>query len=132
MVFQSYAIRPEELYGRPSNHFIARFLGEANFVHAKVTAVDGNMIAVIAPDLQGGPYLTLSRAGRSDIRPDQSVDLVVRPERLKVSWGRSPVFFASKSEVIFRSGNACKCDVDRDFQALMDGDAVVLSITPAT
>jgi hypothetical protein len=115
-----------------------------NFVRAKVTAVGGDLIDVIAPDLEGTPRLTLSRAGRTDIRPDQSVDLVVRPERLTVGHPGSAAgvntfrarlvrrdFFGSKSEVTFKSGKVLlKCDVDRDFQARMDGDAALLSIAP--
>jgi ABC-type Fe3+/spermidine/putrescine transport system ATPase subunit len=135
---------PEDLYDHPLNHFVARFLGDVNFVHAKVSAVDGDTIEVVAPDLEGSPRLTISRAGRADMRPDQSVDLVVRPARLTVGQPAATAgvntfaarlvrrdFFGGKSEVIFRSGQVLlKCDVDRDFQARMDGDAALLSITP--
>jgi ABC-type Fe3+/spermidine/putrescine transport system ATPase subunit len=136
--------RPEELYDRPASRFVARFLGFANFVSAKVSAVGGGRIGVVAHGLDGTPQFQLGQVGGEPIREGQSVDLVMRPESLVINRPGTVTgvnafaatfvkrdFLGSKSEVTFRSGNVLfRCDADRDFQTRMEGDAALLSIAP--
>jgi ABC-type Fe3+/spermidine/putrescine transport system ATPase subunit len=136
--------RPEELYDRPVDRFVARSLGHANFVRARVTSVRDHAIQVVAPGLDGSPHFIVNPKQLCGLREGQAVDLVMRPERLMVG---NPVgaaatncfearmiqrdFLGNKSEVTFRSGDMLiTCDTDRDFQERMMGDAAVLSIAP--
>jgi ABC-type Fe3+/spermidine/putrescine transport system ATPase subunit len=136
--------RPEELYDRPASRFVARFLGFANFVSAKVSGVGGRGIEVVATSLAGSPRFQLNHFEGAPVREGQSLDLVMRPESLAISRPGAAAganaftatlvkrdFLGGKSEVTFRSGDALlRCDADRDFLNRMDGDAAVLSIAP--
>jgi ABC-type Fe3+/spermidine/putrescine transport system ATPase subunit len=136
--------RPEELYDRPASRFVARFLGFANFVSAKVSAVGGGRMEVVATGLAGSPHFQLSHVDGAPVREGQSLDLVMRPESLAISRPGVAAgpnaftatlvkrdFLGGKSEVTFRSGDVLlRCDVDRDFLNRMDGDAALLSIAP--
>jgi ABC-type Fe3+/spermidine/putrescine transport system ATPase subunit len=136
--------RPEELYDRPASRFVARFLGFANFVSAKVSAVAGGQIDVIAVGLDGAPHFQLPQSQSSPLREGQPLDLVMRPESLMINrpgtassanaFAATLVkrdFLGGKSELTFRSGNVLlRCDADRDFLNRIDGEAAVLSIAP--
>jgi iron(III) transport system ATP-binding protein len=68
---------PDELYRRPSNRFVAEFIGEANFLPARLEAlVDGHArvvlgsqrLQVMSPALQPGPVTVLARPEAIRIR----------------------------------------------------------------
>ena len=136
--------QPEDLYDRPASRFVARFLGFANFVSAKVSAVGGGQINVIATGLDGSPHFQLNQVDGAPVRDGQSLDLVMRPESLEINRRGTEVgansfaatlvkcdFLGSRSELTFRSGNVLlRCDADRDFLNRMDGDEAFLSIVP--
>ena len=72
--------KPQELYDRPANRFVADFLGEANFIAGKV--------------LNAGPVTTVHTsagvlAARTDQAwsPGQAVTCCVRPERVSLAPG---------------------------------------------
>jgi ABC-type Fe3+/spermidine/putrescine transport system ATPase subunit len=135
---------PEELYDRPASRFVARFLGHANFVGARIDAVREQTIEVVAPGLAGTPRFLVAPKGNDRPRQGQVVDLVIRPECLVVGKpDGTPAansflarmvhreFLGNKSEVTFRSGDLLiQCDTDRGFQERMTGDAALLSIAP--
>ena len=71
---------PAEIYDRPQNLFVAKFLGAANVLAGKVEERDGAGSARIA--LAGGAHrLTLA----TDQGPGASVDVVLRPENLTIA-----------------------------------------------
>ena len=71
---------PAEIYDRPQNLFVAKFLGAANVLAGKVEERDGAGSARIA--LAGGGHrLTLA----TDQAPGASVDVVLRPENLTIT-----------------------------------------------
>ena len=71
--------RPEVLYRRPANTFVARFVGFENIVPFKVIARDGDLVVAEA----AGMTLRLSQAAYGAI-PDAFV-LATRPDGLMVS-----------------------------------------------
>ena len=71
--------RPEVLYQRPANAFVARFVGFENLIPMTVTARNGEMVTART---EGGGELTLSQADLGPI-PDRFV-LAARPEGLQV------------------------------------------------
>jgi putative spermidine/putrescine transport system ATP-binding protein len=68
---------PENLYRRPGNAFVARFVGYENMISLRVVARDG---AVVTAELNGGARLNLSQDAFGAL-PDRFV-LAARPEGL--------------------------------------------------
>jgi iron(III) transport system ATP-binding protein len=66
---------PLEVYTKPSNRFVADFIGKANFVPATVTGTDEIEIA--------GIHINL--ADTTDLPNGSRVTLVVRPESVRIS-----------------------------------------------
>ena len=69
---------PSDVYGRPKNLFVARFLGSANVLAGKIQSRDDAGRAQLALD---GHRLTIA----TDHPPGASVDIVLRPEHLSIS-----------------------------------------------
>jgi iron(III) transport system ATP-binding protein len=69
---------PAEIYERPNSVFVARFLGAANVLAGRVEARDGGTALIV---LDGGHKLALAADGQ----PDESVDVVLRPEHVTLS-----------------------------------------------
>jgi len=80
---------PAEIYERPRNLFVAKFLGAANVLAGKVEDRDGQGRTRIA--LAGGHRLvlhpTLAEEGREGAH-GEAVDLVLRPESLTIAARR--------------------------------------------
>lgn len=65
---------PREVYYHPTSKFVADFIGEANFLDARVESTDGERALISV----GGQKLTVSNyAGK---RPGEMASLVIRPE----------------------------------------------------
>jgi spermidine/putrescine ABC transporter ATP-binding subunit len=73
--------RPEDLYDRPSNRFVAAFLGESNFLPAIVRGVEHN---VVVAECEGTIIRALSP---SPLAPGEKVTLTTRPERIRFADG---------------------------------------------
>jgi iron(III) transport system ATP-binding protein len=71
---------PADIYERPANLFVARFLGAANVLGGRIEERDCQGRIRIALD-GGGSCLTLG----TEHRPGASVDVVLRPENLTIS-----------------------------------------------
>jgi iron(III) transport system ATP-binding protein len=69
----------EEIYTRPANHFVADFIGEANFLTAKIKRSDGDTVYI---DLLGQEIQV--HQPRTSFRPGEEVDVVVRPEAVDI------------------------------------------------
>jgi spermidine/putrescine transport system ATP-binding protein len=70
---------PEEIYDRPNSYFVADFIGETNFIKAKVVRVEGNEASVIAA---GEMVLARVTENTSGVAGDKI--LAVRPEKLSI------------------------------------------------
>ncbi len=102
---------PEDLYYRPSNPFVAQFIGRVNMVRAKVLSVAGNEMSVDAL----GTSLTV---GIGRLRPEAGANiiLVLRPESVDLVRTAHPqapsaevvsrTFLGEKIEYILRCGEA--------------------------
>ena len=71
---------PEELYSQPANEFVARFLGEANLLHAKRR---GNGRAASILDIAPGFELEVPNG------PEGQVLVFIRPENVELNRGGS-------------------------------------------
>jgi putative spermidine/putrescine transport system ATP-binding protein len=71
---------PLEIYRRPSDRFVASFVGDTNCLRGELLGVAG-LEAVIA---LGGAQIKVSGEHLCGARPSALVDLFVRPERLRI------------------------------------------------
>jgi putative spermidine/putrescine transport system ATP-binding protein len=78
---------PAEIYRRPSDRFVASFVGDVNVLHARLAAIDGTT-ATISLGAQSIPVATGPLAGS---KPGDRVDLFVRPEQLRLSGAGEPI-----------------------------------------
>jgi putative spermidine/putrescine transport system ATP-binding protein len=67
---------PEEIYSRPANPFVARFVGESNFISGQVSSRQSEdvMVSTEAANISGKPSGAL--------RVGEKVQLLVRPEKI--------------------------------------------------
>ena len=68
---------PAELYERPTNAFVADFIGENNFIAGKVDQLNGDMAVVTVPS---GEQVKAQAA--DGVKAGQATKLSVRPEKL--------------------------------------------------
>jgi spermidine/putrescine transport system ATP-binding protein len=71
---------PVEIYERPNCHFVADFIGESNFLHGRVKAIEEDK-ALVALDGIDREVLGLRQGG---IAVGQAVAVSVRPEKLRL------------------------------------------------
>ncbi|MBS1252148.1 MAG: Maltose/maltodextrin import ATP-binding protein MalK [Anaerolineales bacterium] len=72
---------PDDIYNRPSNRFVAGFIGLTSFIEGSISGFDettGHAIATTKDDL------TIEVDGQG-LSPGQSVTLSIRPEHLRLS-----------------------------------------------
>ena len=70
----------EDLYDRPSNEFVARFIGRANLLDGRLTSVDGEKVAVEVL----GQTIVVSGAPVG-AKAGDAVRVMIRPERISLA-----------------------------------------------
>ncbi len=87
---------PADVYRRPSSIFVADFIGRANFIDAEAEPAGGSTVSVEAL----GSVRRI--AAHPDVRPDQAVTLLVRPESVLVerAGGDSTEIGADRGRVL--------------------------------
>ncbi len=72
--------RPDELYRRPANVFVASFLGKSNILRGRVTALDGCVARIAVVELgrevsgDAGPGLVVGEEAGAVLRPEALID----------------------------------------------------------
>jgi spermidine/putrescine ABC transporter ATP-binding subunit len=94
---------PMAVYERPVTRFAAGFLGEANFLQGRVTAIETSGLARIALDLGGEVSCRLSSG-----QVGQTVLLALRPEKITLATGGQSSVNALRGKVldVVFSGNS--------------------------
>ncbi|MCO7612480.1 ABC transporter ATP-binding protein [Pseudomonas chlororaphis] len=69
--------RPEEIYEQPRNRFVADFIGETNFIQARVSRIEAGLAWFSGPAGEALPAQPCNT-----VKVGQQVTLSVRPERL--------------------------------------------------
>jgi iron(III) transport system ATP-binding protein len=69
---------PEELYQRPSNRFVAGFIGEANFIQGRIREVTSTAVTVEAPC-----GIFVASIANSTFALNEEVELCMRPENIR-------------------------------------------------
>jgi iron(III) transport system ATP-binding protein len=90
---------PEDIYARPANHFVADFIGKANFAEAEV--VDVHTVRVGGKDVQVQPH---------DFAAGQQVSVMLRPEAATID--RSQGQFEGTVKRAMFLGSVLECVVD--------------------
>jgi spermidine/putrescine ABC transporter ATP-binding subunit len=113
---------PAEVYERPANPFVGRFLGEANLIDGKVVDDAGELVRLRLPS---GQEL---RAPRSDRCGTGQAMLFIRPERVKIAPGADGVGSPEANTLAGRVrrcsflGNILRYGVDVDGSSLITVD----------
>jgi spermidine/putrescine transport system ATP-binding protein len=71
---------PTEIYERPASRYVADFIGEANFLDGRVSAVDGTYTVVT---LDNG--VALPGIAQQAVSAAQAVTIAIRPEKLRLT-----------------------------------------------
>ncbi len=79
---------PQDLYRHPASQFVAGFLGETNFVEAKVLGKDSS--DRLSLETPAGKFLASLRDGGSSFSAGQRVTCSIRPESVKLVEPGSP------------------------------------------
>ena len=69
----------EETYARPANRFVADFIGEANFLTAKILTAESDRVRILLL----GQEMDVAQSG-TEFKPGEEVDVVVRPEAVDI------------------------------------------------
>jgi putative spermidine/putrescine transport system ATP-binding protein len=99
---------PEDVYNTPATEFVARFLGASNVIEGNCTGIDGNEIALEAPEF-GKLVIPADRA--PTVNEKGPVKLVVRAEKLQLSSGKKPaqgIHMPGKVEAVDYQGQAAR------------------------
>lgn len=87
---------PFEIYSRPTNHFVADFIGRANFFAGTVKAINTELTMEINRKLYSFPSFN------KDIRPLKRATVMLRPEGLKIEEpGEHALFNGIISEAVY-------------------------------
>jgi putative spermidine/putrescine transport system ATP-binding protein len=73
----------QELYANPATQFVAGFIGDSNFIEAKIDAIDGKQARIVLPDgtvVAGVPLHGANKGGTNGA-------LLLRPERIELAAG---------------------------------------------
>ncbi|HMK67960.1 MAG TPA: ABC transporter ATP-binding protein [Stellaceae bacterium] len=106
---------PQELYFQPRSVFVAKFLGESNILDATVGQAGATM------SLAGPSGIELRGCGDGSAAPGESVDVIIRPERLRLLGDAETadnVATGVLREIVFAGG------VTRYFVGLPDGSVL--------
>ena len=69
---------PREIYEKPSNRFVADFIGDANIIESRIIETDGSTAAVEISD-----HIKFDVQNTTKIPKERKVYIVIRPERVK-------------------------------------------------
>jgi putative spermidine/putrescine transport system ATP-binding protein len=102
-VIQQLAL-PSELYERPSNAFVASFIGENNRLDGRLVSREGGYCRVRIAD---GTIVVATTV--ADLRVDSPVTLSIRPERVVIGEaGAGSNHFDARLEEVIYLGDHCK------------------------
>ncbi|WP_374333514.1 TOBE domain-containing protein, partial [Aestuariivirga sp.] len=103
---------PRDIYDRPSERFVANFIGETNFLAGEVANLSAGEAHVKLP---GGAVI--SAGFPDDLKPAGSVTVVVRPEHADLVKGEGPADLRGTLENIVYFGT------DTHYYVKIDGGA---------
>jgi len=76
---------PKEVYNRPASLFVAQFIGKANFLQGTVQQIEKERAIVEVNNQQIKAVLSTNGIAHQKIQPNQTVTLMIRPERIRIN-----------------------------------------------
>ena len=76
---------PVEIYERPLNRFVAGFIGETNFIPARIASLDGGLARSTV-----GADIHLAAADSGSHQVGDKVTLALRPEKMQLTGAEDP------------------------------------------
>ena len=92
---------PEEIYRRPSQRFVASFIGDANVLKGTIESISGGA-ALIAV---GAARVPVPAADLATAAVSSPVDLFVRCERLQITTGQPTACTGRISALVYQGGH---------------------------
>lgn len=77
--------KPAEIYRRPRNRFVAEFIGEGNFLPARVVGQSQR----VEINLQDGAIICASAPTEDDVTAGSQVTICLRPEAIRIAQSQS-------------------------------------------
>jgi putative spermidine/putrescine transport system ATP-binding protein len=115
---------PEEIYRRPSDRFVASFVGDANVLRGRLERIDGAS-AVVA---LGAARITVPVGPLTGVPLAAPVDLFVRPEQLRIIEGMDDcVAGGMVAAQVYQGGHV---DLHVDCPESAGGRLLVRSVAP--
>ena len=113
---------PQDVYERPTDTFVADFLGGANFlpgeirgIHAAAGAADGTIVVA----LDGGSVLRAGAARNRGFAAGEKVVVCLRPEALELAEAASPAGTTPRDNILAGTlrlknylGSVMSCEVE--------------------
>ncbi len=90
---------PEQVYETPATQFVADFIGETNFVKARVANLNGKFAIVKLGD---GTAFQAALTADQPVTVDQEVIVGIRPEKINL--------FATKGAIVYDEGSSDSAD----------------------
>ena len=87
---------PRDIYDRPAERFVADFIGETNFLDARIDSLDGAKAKVT---LKSGA--TIAATVAEGFKPDGDATVVIRPEHAKAVKGQGDISGIVETVVYF-------------------------------
>jgi putative spermidine/putrescine transport system ATP-binding protein len=112
---------PLDIYRRPSDRFVASFVGDTNCLRGELLGIAG-LEAVIA---LGGAQIKVGSEHLAAARPSALVDLFVRPERLRIGAPNEPGTMAG--QIVAQTYHGGHVDLQIACRACSDGLLLVRS-----
>ena len=88
---------PHEIYNRPNDRFVADFIGDTNFIRAKIIDKDSTRMHL---DIGGEKSIQLPTP--SDLSANREITLAIRPEQARICGAEdTPIFEGKLAETIY-------------------------------
>lgn len=131
--------RPEEIYNRPVDPFVADFIGNANFIESEVTAIDDDNVRIRIEDTE---FDVPGERAYDDVAIGDPVLISMKPEALDISNEPGPLqgrvdvsLFVGASteykiEFLSQFLTVIHSNIGRNLRIYQPGDTVWLRLRP--
>jgi len=92
---------PDEIYRRPSDRFVASFVGDVNVLRARLERIDGATATIAL----GSARVSVPAGKLAGLAPGAMVDLFVRPEDLRTTEEAAAAFAGTVAARVYQGGH---------------------------
>jgi putative spermidine/putrescine transport system ATP-binding protein len=121
---------PSEIYQRPSDRFVASFVGDANVLRARLEVLDGARAVVSI----GAALVAVSADALRGVAPGAAVDLFLRPEQLGLTAPGAGAVRGRVTAQVYQGGHVdlhVACDASEKDLLVRTADVEAMARWPA-